>query len=169
MSCESIRERLHEILDDAVSGPWPADVKAHLASCGPCREWLAEIETLQKSLRALPHASLPSETLDAIWANSVRSSRARLRIPQVWRAAAAAVFVTALGATTLYFISNPVPTEEPTAAELARAEAQAELVFGYTARALNAARHATEQDVIADTVSPAVRGDAAPRTSRRNQ
>jgi hypothetical protein len=49
------------------------------------------------------------EALDAIWANSVRSSAARLRIPHYWRAAAAAVFVTALGATTLYFISNPRP------------------------------------------------------------
>lgn len=169
MTCESIRHRLHEILDEAGSDPRPAEVEAHLASCTPCREWLAEIEALQTSLRALPRAPLPPVALDAIWAKSVRSPRARLRIPQVWRAAAAAVVVTALGATTLYFISTPVPTAEPTAAELARAEAQAELVFGYTARALRAARHATERDVIADTVSPAVRGDAAPRTPRRNR
>ena len=169
MSCESIRQSLHEILDDTGSGPWPADVEAHLASCAPCRAWLAEIDALRSSLRVLPHVPLPPEALDAVWAATVRASRGRQRIRDSWRAAAAAVVVTALGATTLYFISTPVPTGEPTAAELARAEAQAELVFGYTARALKAARHATERDVIADTVSPAVRGDAAPRTPRRNR
>ena len=128
---------------------------------------MQEIEALRASLRGLPPAPLPPQALDTVWARTVRAPRGRFGLPDSWRAAAAAVVVTALGATTLYFVSSPVPSGEPSRAELARAEAQAELVFGYTARALRATRNATARDVIADKISPAVRGDVAPRTPRR--
>jgi predicted anti-sigma-YlaC factor YlaD len=166
MNCETIRQHVHEAMD-AERGGLPDEVREHLVSCAACREFHDELRSLQASLRALPRDPMPPDVLDAVWAQTVRSSRAGSRLRDSWRAAAAAVVVTALGATTLYFVSTPLPPEGPSAAELARAEAQAELVLGYTARALAATREATSRDVIADKVSPAVRGDAPPRAPRR--
>jgi hypothetical protein len=64
-------------------------------------------------------------------------------------------------------LSPSPPPRGPSAVELARASAQADLVFGYTARALAAARIAATDRVLASEVSPAVRGLAASHAPRR--
>jgi len=46
----------------------------------------------------------------------------------------------------------------PSQEEILRAEAQADLVFGYTAKALAKTRDAAEDRVIVDKIVPAVRG-----------
>lgn len=169
MNCETAREAIHDLLDgDRGAAPDP-ELAAHLASCPACRETLDDLAALQDSLRDLPREPLPPATLDVVWKTTVRArGTTRPRILGSWRAAAAAVFVTALGASTLYLVSLPSVPPGPSAAELAHAEAQAELVFGYTARALAATREATARQVIESKVSPAVRGAAAPRPPRRS-
>jgi hypothetical protein len=79
---------------------------------------------------------------------------------------AAAVVVTGVSMATLYYVFAPPPVD-PRARELAHATAQAELVLGYTAKALAATRNATADRVLASKVSPAVRGEVAPEPRRR--
>ena len=168
MTCEQIRRHIHEAHDDASTGTLPEVVSSHLAACSACREFDADLSSLSLALRALPRAPLPADALDAVWRETIH---ARPGVAPTaagfWRVAAAAVFVTALSAATLYFVFAPAPPLGPSTLELARASAQAEMVFGYTARALAATRHAAADRVLASKVSPAVRGVAASHPSRR--
>lgn len=169
MTCETIREAIHDAFDDDRGDELAGDVRAHLASCAACRELADDLAALQVALRELPREPLPPEVLDRVWRSTVRAEDAARRPAWTsWRAAAAAVVVTALGVSTLYMVSIPTAPPGPSAAELAVAEAQAEMVLGYTARALAATREAAAHQVILDKVSPAVRGAAVPRTPRRS-
>jgi predicted anti-sigma-YlaC factor YlaD len=168
MTCEEIRRRIHEAHDDHLVGALPEPVRTHIAGCGACREFNEDLESLSRALRALPRAPLPADALDAVWRETVDAPpRALSTLAGFRRLAAAAVFVTALSATTLYFVFAPVRPPQPSVVELARASAQAEMVFGYTARALAATRDAATDRVLASKVLPAVRGVAASHPSRR--
>ena len=165
MSCENVRELIHEAFDADPPARLPDEARAHIEGCAACRDLFDDLGRLREGLRALPRAPLPPATLDAIWRSTVRARPwygTRLA-----RAAAAAVAVTILGAGTLFFVTAP-DRPQPSAAEVARAEAQAQLVLGYTARALAATRDATARHVIERKVSPAVRGETTPRISRRS-
>lgn len=169
MTCETIRDAIHEAFDDDRGDALPTELRAHLASCTACRELARDLAALRDGLRALPREPLPSDALDRVWRDTVRAKGfAKPPAWRGWRAAAAAVVVTALGVSTLYMVSIPTAPPGPSAAELAVAEAQAEMVLGYTARALAATREAATHQVILDKVSPAVRGAAVPRSSRRS-
>lgn len=167
MTCDEIRRQIHEAYDD-FAGSLPEAVSSHLAGCGHCRDLADDLDALSHALRALPQTPLPVEALAAVWRATVD---ARPGVPTMavgfWRFAAAAVFVTALSATTLYFVFAPMRPSEPSGVELARASAQADMVFGYTARALAATRSAATDRVLAEKVSPAVRGVAASHPTRR--
>jgi predicted anti-sigma-YlaC factor YlaD len=166
MTCEEIRRHIHEAQDD--DGALPTIVHAHIATCGACRDFEDDILSLSRALRALPRAPLPADALDAVWRETIHArSGAAPAAGAYWRLAAAAVFVAALSTATLYFVYAPTPSPGPSPVELARASAQAEMVFGYTARALAATRDAAADRVLASKVSPAVRGVAASHPSRR--
>lgn len=165
MTCDHARELIHEAFDADPPASLPEDARAHLDGCAACRELFDDLGRLRTELRALPRVPLPPAALDAVWRSTVR---ARPRYGAgLARAAAAAIAVTILGAGTLYVVTSP-SRREPSPSELAKAEAQAQLVIGYTARALAATRDATARHVIEGKVSPAVRGEAAPRISRRS-
>ena len=169
MTCAEIRERLHEVEDNRASGPLPDEIREHLAECAACRELAEDLNALSSALRALPRAPLPDETLDAVWRRTIHSgATGAAGFRGNWRLAAAAVLVTAVSAATLYFVWGPSPAPQaPSAVELARAEAQAEMVFGYTARALAATRSATTDRVLASKVSPALRHATVSQAPRR--
>ena len=168
MTCEETRRRIHDALDDERTGSLPELVRAHIAACSACRDVERDLLSLIQALRALPRAPLPAAALDAVWRETIHARRgASTTIPGLRRLAAAAVFVTAVSATTLYFVFAPTPSTRPSRVELARASAQADMVFGYTARALAATRNAAAERVLASKVSPAVRGVAASRLPRR--
>lgn len=171
MNCDDVRRAVHDAHDDDTGTPLPESVRAHVATCASCRELKDDLTVLTRALRALPRAPLPPEVLDEVWRRTVRAEPSRFPIAVGRRQlAAAALFIAALSTATLYFVFAPAPTPpRPTAVELARAAAQAELVFGYTARALAATRNVTADRVLASKVSPAVRGTAAARPSRRPQ
>jgi predicted anti-sigma-YlaC factor YlaD len=166
MICDDVRLRLHEAHDDDPVPALSEAVQAHLASCPGCRELDADLNVLSRALRALPQSSLPADALDEVWS---RTSRSRRTAP-TWMTTghlrlAAAVLVTAVSMATLYYVFAP-PPPGPSAVELARASAEAELVLGYTAKALAATRHAAANRVLASRVSPAVRGQATPAPRR---
>ena len=168
MTCEELRLHIHAALDDGTMGALPELVGSHLATCEACREFKDDLESLSRALRALPRVPLPDDALDAVWRETVRARPgASTRSAGAWRLAAAASFVTVLSTATLYLVFAPAPPPGPSAVELARASAQAEMVFGYTARALAATRAAMTDRVLASKVSPAVRGAAASDPSRR--
>ena len=167
MTCEQVRLELHEAHDRGTPDALPETVRTHLATCAACRELGEDLVSLSHALRALPRVPFPPDALDAVWRETVRAKpAAQPANVGFWRFAAAASFVAALGTATLYFVFAPAPHRGPTAVELAKATAEAEMVFGYTARALNATRVATTERVLATKVSPAVRSAAAPPSRR---
>jgi len=168
MTCDDIRRLIHEAHDDERAAPMPDVVRAHLTACDECRSLEDDLESLHHALRALPSIPLPGVALDEVWRRTVRLRHAAApKAPSYWRLAAAVSFVSVLSAATLYFVLTPAPRHEPSAVELARASAQADLVFGYTAHALAAARTAATDRILTSKVSPAVRGVATPHPARR--
>jgi predicted anti-sigma-YlaC factor YlaD len=167
MTCDEIRETIHEAADDGRASAMPEPVRAHLATCAACREFANDLEALSLALRTLPLVPLPKDALDTVWQKTVRGPRgASTPAAGFWRLAAAAVLVTAFSTATLYFVFTPVRSPEPSSVEVARATAQAEMVFGYTARALAATRSAAADRVLASKVAPAVRGRARSQSAR---
>jgi predicted anti-sigma-YlaC factor YlaD len=167
MTCAEIRRHIHEAHDGERASALPEDVRSHLATCAACRELDEDFGALARALRAMPRDPLPTEALDAVWRETIRARPRLFTTAGFWRLAAAASFVAALGTVTLYLVFAPVRPTGPSAVELARASAQADIVFSYTARALAATRAAAADKVIASKISPAVRGVPAPRDSRR--
>jgi len=167
MTCEETRRHIHEAHDDGRTAALPELVRAHIAACTACRDFEDDLRSLTAALRELPQAPLPADALDAVWRETIRARPGATTTMGFWRLAAAAVFVAVLSATSLYFVFAPARPKEPSPVELARASAQAEMVFGYTARALAATRDATADRVLALRVSPAVRGVAASHPPRR--
>ena len=164
MTCDAVRERIHEAFDAEPVAELPEEVRGHLAACPSCRELAHDLATLRAALRGLPREPLPPAALEAVWRETSGSPRSAGRpVAPRWRAAAAAVVVTVVGATSVYLVSIPGPVRGPSATELARAEAQAEMVFGYTARALAATKHAATRDVIEHKISPAMRAASSSR------
>jgi len=168
MNCDDVRRAIHDAHDDA-GAAFPESVRAHLTTCSSCRELEDDLNVLTEALRALPRTPLPPDALDAVWRRTIHARPSRFPIAVGYRQlAAASLFIAALSTATLYFVFAPAPAQKrPSAGELARASAQAEMVFGYTARALAATRNATADRVLASRVSPAVRGVVASRPSRR--
>jgi predicted anti-sigma-YlaC factor YlaD len=166
MTCEETRRHIHEAHDgeEALSDA----VRVHIAACSACREFEADLTSLTEALRAMPPSPLPPDALDRVWRETIHARpRAVAARMGSWRLAAAAVFMAAFSTASLYFVFAPARPPGPTPVELARASAQAEMVLGYTARALAATRDATADRVLASRVSPAVRGVAASHPSRR--
>ncbi len=166
MNCEDVRKSLHEAHDEQPAAGLPAPVSEHLATCGACREFDEDLRSLSRAFDTLPQASFPPEALDAVWSQTIRSRRTRSWTSTGYLRLAAAVLVTVVSMATLYHVFAPPPAG-PSAVELARASAQAELVLGYTARALAATRDAAADRVLASRVSPAVRGVTGSHTARR--
>jgi predicted anti-sigma-YlaC factor YlaD len=166
MTCEETRRHVHEAHDGAEALPEPA--RAHIAACSACREFEHDLASLTDALRAIPLAPLPPDALDRVWRETIHAQRrAAWTTMGSRRLAAAAVVLTALSTASLYFVFAPARPPGPSPVELARASAQAEMVLGYTARALAATRDATADRVLASKVSPAVRGVAASHPPRR--
>ena len=162
-ACAAMREEIQALFDEDGPIALPGPLREHLDACSACREFAGELGALRTAFRELPSYPLPQAALDEIRRRTVHAPTLSVvrAVPAWTRAAAAAVFATALIATTWIVLRPAPPADGPSDAELRRAEAQAELVFGYAARALDATRSAAAERVVASKVSPAVRGTAA--------
>ena len=175
MSCDEARERVHRVLDgDLMLVEARRELDDHLASCAGCREASGELHSIQEALRSMPAAAFPDAALEAVWDRTTRSRRL-WRSMLDWRAAAAAA-VLALAIYGAWGPARVAGVAEPTPEEVARATEEARMVLGLTARALNDAKQAAMEEVLAGEVSPALRrapvpwpgGGAVERRGTRN-
>jgi predicted anti-sigma-YlaC factor YlaD len=165
IACDIGRERVHAHLDETPGAALSESLSLHFATCPGCRELYEDLVALRAALRARPRPELPADALEAVWERTVRRPAAGWL--DGWRrAAAAAVLVTAVSASTLWLLRGSPAPAGPTPAQIALAEAQADLVLSYAARAIQATRTATTHRVVGSKISPAVRGDV-PSDSRR--
>jgi predicted anti-sigma-YlaC factor YlaD len=163
-ACDVGRERVHAHFDETPDAPASDNLLLHLRTCPGCRELFDDLAIVRDTLRARPSPSLPAADLEAVWDRTVRRPR---WLDSGRRAAVAAVLVTAVSLSTLWLLRGPAVPPGPTPAEIARAEAQAELVLSYTARALSATRNAATREVVGAKISPAVRGNVPADMRRR--
>ena len=153
MKCEQAIERIHEVLDgDLMDAARRRELDDHLSDCAGCRKADAELRTIQQALSAMPAGELPDDALDEVWS---RTTKAPLRPVYHWGiVAAAAVLVLALLGVWQFGTPGVVG---PTQAELDRAEDEARMVLGLTAKALRKTEQAAFQSVLTEEVSPALR------------
>jgi hypothetical protein len=164
-ACDVGRERVHAFFDEVGDGPVPESLQSHFATCAGCRELFDELTILRAALRARPAPPMPDDALEVVWERTVRAPRTGW-LDGRRRAAVAAVLVTGVSLSTLWLLRTTSAPSGPTPAEIARAEAQADIVLSYAARAIQATRTATTHRVVGSKISPAVRGDV-PSDSRR--
>ena len=162
-ACDVGRERVHELFDGDAEVQVPENLRSHFATCAGCQELFEELTIVRAALRARPHDAMPDDALENVWERTVRAPR-RGWLDGRRRAAVAAVLVTGVSLSTLWLL-RPAPAG-PTPAQIAQAEAQADVVFAYAARAIQATRTATTHKVVGSKISPAVRA-GVPSDSRR--
>jgi len=96
--CRRARKAIHEILDgDKLDEDRSLWLQEHLPRCADCREFDAEMRSMQGALRSLPVSQFPDAALDRVWEQTIRqdqaSPRRNWRID--WRSFAAAAVLTA--------------------------------------------------------------------------
>jgi len=153
--CAAARRAVHVSLDaELMDAGLRRMLDEHLERCAACRDFAAEMRTIQDGLRSLPEIPLSGDALEHVWERTVRSRRSPLR-PRLWMpAAAAALVIVALAGMWLRNGSAP---PGPTDAEIAQAAHQARMVFGITSRVLHRTEHAAFDEVLSDDVSGALR------------
>jgi hypothetical protein len=154
LECVRARRAIHERLDAggrAVARP--PELDDHVAVCATCRELEADLLALDEALETLPPPGMPDPAFQAVLARTSRApvgTRERRRAP--WPALAAAA--AALIAAVVWLGDRP---DEPSPIEVQRAAAEARLVLGLTARALDRTTDAAVHDVLEGEVGPALR------------
>jgi hypothetical protein len=59
-ACEPVRQRLDQLADGVLDAPWAERLQSHLADCPACATAWADIQTVRRSLGALPPEVLPA-------------------------------------------------------------------------------------------------------------
>ena len=155
--CKVARRSIHRRLEgEPFEDHEQHRLEQHLLSCAGCREADEELRGIQTGLRALPQPALPDDVLQRVLNRTVRAERKRTlrRWGLDWRLAAAAVVTVAV--IGLWSAIAP-PERGPTDAELAQAAADARMVLGLTASALNKVERTARRDVLGGQVSGALR------------
>jgi predicted anti-sigma-YlaC factor YlaD len=153
--CAAARRAIHVSLDaELMEAGVRQMLDEHLERCAACRDFAAEMRTIQDGLHSLPEIRLPDQVLEQVWKRTVRSRRSALR-PRLWMpAAAAALIIVALAGLWLRNGSTP---RGPTEAEIEQAAQQARMVLGITSRALHRTEQAAFDEVLSEEVSGALR------------
>jgi tetratricopeptide (TPR) repeat protein len=105
MTCDDLRERIAELVEDGAGHAPDPDVEAHLASCGDCRSLLGDLRRIRQVSATLERRTLPAGTWAGIAArleadpDFQRASAAGARsgrrsLSWVWMAAAASLLVS---------------------------------------------------------------------------
>jgi hypothetical protein len=77
MSCEDIQESLSLYCDDGLGAEERASCYQHLEVCPVCREHLAELRSIRRSLQVLPRPSVPAGLVPAITNAVIAKAAAR--------------------------------------------------------------------------------------------
>ena len=152
--CTQAQDWVQQQLD----GPVPAEIaealRLHLAECSECRDYRDEMNAVQEGLSSLPRIPFPDDSLEQVWAETIRRKTASRPVfhRSWWAAAAAAVVLAAAG---LWYVDpfEPRYSED----EVAAAQDQLEMVLQRSAGALQRGQDAATRQVLGERVSPAVR------------
>jgi len=112
LMCDDVASKLDELIAEALDEPDAAAVRAHLASCGHCRNELALRRRLTDAVDSLPRSIEPARDLwpeirDRLEPRVVVPGRFARRRATTWaraRLAAAAAAVLAVAVTAAYLI-----------------------------------------------------------------
>ena len=139
-ACDEVLDALEAFLDGDLEAAEAARIKKHLEGCPACAAELALAERIQRELRSLPQLDCPPEVLERVQrasgkvlpfaapAGSAPSSRRSSLRPRL--AAAAALVALTLGGG-LVFLQFQEQSQQPSAAEVARAEREARFALAY--------------------------------------
>jgi predicted anti-sigma-YlaC factor YlaD len=167
LPCDRVRDEIEARLSGGLPVGLDAAVDAHLESCPSCRAELELASAIRGELAALPSFDAPPRLIEALH-RRVRETSAPISHPIRRRAgglhsarfglAAAAAAVIAVAAIVLLLHRRPQPPAL-SAAEVARATAQARYALSLVADATATARRELEQGVLRERVAAtALRG-----------
>jgi anti-sigma factor (TIGR02949 family) len=164
--CAAVLPLLEPYLDGELSSAEAEGVREHTARCPACAAELRLAQTIQDGLRALPEIDAPPEVLSRVrkaaempaeilpfgWSSLTTSPR-RFHLATL----AAALILTLLGALLLFQLRSP-QAQQPSAAEIARATAEARYALAYVGRASRRAGLEIKDEVLPEhLVAPAAR------------
>ncbi len=159
-TCLDALDLLEPYVDGDLEPAEAGRLRSHLASCPACAAELALAQRIQAELRALPQLDCPPEIVERVRRQGsqvlpFRSPAVRTRMPRLL--AAAALLALALGGGALFLRSQQQP-RQPSAAEVARATAQARYALAYLGKVSREASLDVRDDVLARrVVFPAAR------------
>ena len=167
LPCTRVREDIDARLSGRLHAARNAAVDAHLQRCPACRAELELAAAVRRELSALPRFEAPPRVIEAIrrQAGSAPSSSALpfsrsagRRLPAGAALAAAAAVALAVAAIVFLPDRSPQPPQV-SAAQAARATAEARLAFALVAGAAATAQDELRHGVLRDRVmAPALRG-----------
>ncbi len=150
IECARARRATHARLDgDALDPQDAARLETHLASCAACRGRAAELEEIQRNLRAVPVPALAADALERVWDQTTRArtgprtSGRRLARLGAWAAGLALV----LGGS-VWVVVEQRQRAMIQQAELRRASAEARLVLAVAGSALRRTEQAATDQVL---------------------
>jgi anti-sigma factor (TIGR02949 family) len=156
-ACADVLDDLEAFLDGDLEPAEAARIQEHLEGCPTCAAELALAERIQRELRSLPLLDCPPEVLERVQqaggkvlpfappagpAPSARRSSLRPRL-----IAAAALVVLTLGGG-LVFLRFQEQGQQPSAAEIARAEREARFALAYFGKVSRRASLDLREEVI---------------------
>lgn len=81
MRCVDVQERLSAYLDRELQPDLERSVAVHLDECLKCREYLADLQTIDARLHALPQVAMNAEFAEAVTVKVCKEFLARDRSP----------------------------------------------------------------------------------------
>ena len=102
MTCQDLRDRIADLVEEGAGHAPDPDVEAHLASCGECRILLADLRRIRQVSSTLERRAMPAGAFGRISArlqadpdfrraSATHAARARRPLSWVWLAAAASL------------------------------------------------------------------------------
>ena len=162
-TCHDALDLLEPYVDGDLEPAEAERLRFHLASCPACAAELALAQRIQAELRALPQLDCPPEIVERVRRQGAQTAQVLpFRSPAPRRgpalpfrgarlAAAAALLALALGGGALFLRSQQQP-RQPSAAEVARAAAQARYALAYLGKVSREASLDVRDDVLARRV-----------------
>lgn len=158
VECARARRVAHARLDGDTLDPQDVSrYEAHLVACAACRGLAAELEEIQRNLRAVPVPGLPADVLERVWDETSRArtgswtSGRRLARLGAW---AAGIALAISGSVWVAVEQRERAMVQQ--AELRRATAEARLVLAVAGSALRRTERAATDEVLAGGVRHAL-------------
>lgn len=139
-ACDEVLDNLEAFLDGDLEAAEAARIRTHLEGCSSCAAELTLAERIQRELRSLPQLDCPPEVLERVqraggkvvpFVRPERSGQPLRRPSLPLRLVAAAALVALTLGGGLIFLRFQEQNQQPSAAEIARAEREARFALAY--------------------------------------